>query len=95
MCIWQAVLAKDVFPESGVKRATLMSVVEDFATLNGITYTERRFNEVFSHQKVRTTTKQQTAVCHVPTAVDLAKVMCCTFDNYDIFNHFTSRRSRK
>ena len=52
MCIWQAVLAKDVFPESGVKRATVMSVVENFAGLNGITYTERRFMEVFTEQKV-------------------------------------------
>ena len=52
MCIWQTVLAKDVFPESGVKRATVMSVVENFAGLNGITYTERRFMEVFTEQKV-------------------------------------------
>ena len=55
MCIWQAVLAKDVFPESGVKRATLMSVVEDFATLNGITYTECSFNKFFSQQQVAMT----------------------------------------
>ena len=55
MCIWQAVLSKDVFAESGVKRATLMSVVEDFATLNGITYTECGFNKFFSQQQVAMT----------------------------------------
>ena len=52
MCIWQAVLAKDVFPESGVKRATVMSVVENFAGINNIVYTERRFKEVFPDSKV-------------------------------------------
>ena len=55
MCIWQAVLAKDIFPESGVKRATVMSVVEKFADITGVTYTERRFMEVFTHQKVKLT----------------------------------------
>ena len=52
MCIWQAVLAKDANPESGVKRATVMSVVENFAGINNIVYTERRFKEVFADSKV-------------------------------------------
>lgn len=52
MCIWQAVLAKDVFPESGVKRATVMSVVENFADIPHTAYTERHFMEVFTSQKV-------------------------------------------
>ena len=52
MCIWQAVLAKDVFPESGVKRLTVQSVVENFFDLINVTYTERRFQEVFTDQKV-------------------------------------------
>ena len=53
MCIWQAVLAKDANPKSGVKRATVMSVVENFAGINNIVYTERRFKEVFPDSKVR------------------------------------------
>ena len=53
MCIWQAVLAKDANPESGVKRATVMSVVENFNGINNIVYTERRFKEVFPDSKVR------------------------------------------
>ena len=53
MCVWQAVLAKDIFPESGVKRATVMSVVENFESLEHIRYSERRFNEVFKDSKVR------------------------------------------
>ena len=53
MCVWQAVLSKDVFPESGVKRATVMSVVENFAHIRNVVYTERRFQEVFTESKVR------------------------------------------
>ena len=53
MCVWQAVLAKDVFPESGVKRSCVLNVVENFAGINNIVYSERRFKEIFTDEKVR------------------------------------------
>ena len=53
MCVWQAVLAKDVFPESGVKRSCVLNVVENLASINNIVYSERRFKEIFIDEKVR------------------------------------------
>lgn len=53
MCVWQAVHSKDVFPESGVKRATVMSVTENFSEIDNVRYTETRFQEIFTDSKVR------------------------------------------
>jgi Ca2+-binding EF-hand superfamily protein len=52
MCVWQAVLAKDVFAESGVKRITVMSVTENFKSLANVRYSESKFQELFKEAKV-------------------------------------------
>ena len=55
MCVWQAVYAKDITPETGVKRITVMSVVENFEGMDHIRYSERRYKEIFTESKVSKT----------------------------------------
>lgn len=52
MCILQTVYAKDIFPESGVKKATVQSVVENFEGIEGVNYSESVFHEMFTESKV-------------------------------------------
>ena len=52
MCVWQAVFARDVFPESGVKKATVKSVTETLRVIPLLTYQEAKFEETFTTPKV-------------------------------------------
>ena len=52
MCVWQAVWVRDVFPESGVKKATVKSVTEALRSLMLVTYQEGKFEETFTTPKV-------------------------------------------
>ena len=53
MCVWQAVFARDVFPESGVKKATVKSVTEFISEIDLLQYQEAKFEEIFTTPKVR------------------------------------------
>ena len=52
MCVWKAVIARDISPESGVKKATVKSVTESFVHSKLVTYQEARFEEIFTMSKV-------------------------------------------